>query len=49
MLPKGSMGYVEPGSVPPIGGASEACQPSDAFPFCAELLLAIPKLPMSFT
>ncbi|CAE6971945.1 unnamed protein product [Symbiodinium natans] len=24
MLPKGSMGYVEPGSVPPIGGASEA-------------------------
>ena len=24
MLPKGSMGYVEPGSVPPIGGAAEA-------------------------
>ena len=24
MMPKGSMGYVEPGSVPPIGGAAEA-------------------------
>eukprot|EP00439_Symbiodinium_sp_Y106_P031210 s2642_g3.t1 len=24
MLPKGSMGYVEPGSVPPTGGAAEA-------------------------
>ena len=24
MLPKGSMGYVEPGQVPPTGGATEA-------------------------
>ena len=24
MLPKGSMGYVEPGQVPPTGGANEA-------------------------